>query len=81
MKVASHAAFMCFAGGEAVHKKKMWRSGRALECKSENLGSHPGDVAFETNQFCRTSSTFVKVCRKKFDIYSKIFCRDVENLF
>ena len=35
----------------------MWRSGRATESKSENLGSHPGDVAFETNQFCRTSST------------------------
>ncbi len=42
----------------------MWRNGRASESKSENLGSRPGDVAFETNQFCRTSSTFVKVCRK-----------------
>ncbi len=42
----------------------MWRSGRALESKFENLGSRPGDVAFETIQFCRTSSTFVKVCRK-----------------
>jgi hypothetical protein len=30
----------------------------------ENLGSRPGDDAFETIQFCRRSSTFVKVRRK-----------------
>jgi hypothetical protein len=45
-------------------RKRVWRSGRASESKSENLGSRLGDVAFETNQICRTSSTFVKVCRK-----------------
>ncbi len=45
-------------------RKRAWRRGRVLESKSENLGSHPGDVTFETIQFCRRSSTFVKVCRK-----------------
>ena len=62
MKVASHAAFMCFAGGEAFHKKKMWRSGRALECKSEGEGSRPGGISFEIFNIGRRSSTFVKVC-------------------
>ncbi len=42
----------------------MWRRGRVLDCKSENLGSRTGDVTFEKIQFCRRSSTFVKVCRK-----------------
>jgi hypothetical protein len=28
-------------------------SGRASESKFENLGLRPGDVAFETIQFCR----------------------------
>ncbi len=45
-------------------RKRVWRSGRASESKFEILGSRPGDVTFETIQFCRTSSTFVKVCRK-----------------
>ncbi len=42
----------------------MWRSGRVADCKPDDLGLRPGDVAFETIQFCRRSSTFVKVCRK-----------------
>ncbi len=64
VKVASHAAFICFAGGVPLHKKKMWRSGRALECQSEGEGSRPGGVSFETFQLCRRSSTFVKGCQK-----------------
>ena len=44
-------------------RKRAWRRGRVLESKSGNLGSRPGDVAFETIQFYRRSSTFVKVCR------------------
>jgi hypothetical protein len=44
-------------------RKSAWRRGRVLESKSENLGSRPGDVAFETIQFYGRSSTFVKVCR------------------
>ncbi len=45
-------------------RKRAWRSGRASESKLEKLGLRPGDVAFETIQFYRRSSTFVKVCRK-----------------
>jgi hypothetical protein len=45
-------------------RKRAWRRGRVLESKSENWGSRPGDVTFETIQLCRRSSTFVKVCRK-----------------
>jgi hypothetical protein len=59
-------------------RKRVWRRGRVLEIKYENLGSRPGDVAFETIQFYRRSLTFVKVCR---DIYSKIFFMDVGNFF
>jgi hypothetical protein len=64
VKVASHTAFICFAGGEAFHMKKMWRCGRALGCKSEGEGSRPGGVSFETFQLCQRSSTFVKGCQK-----------------
>ncbi len=39
-------------------------------------GSGPGGAAFEKFKLCRRSSTFVN---NKFDIYSKIFIRDVEN--
>jgi hypothetical protein len=63
VKAASHAAFLSFAGGE-VHKKKMWRIGRALESKSEWEGSRPGGVSFETFQLCRRSSTLLKGCQK-----------------
>jgi hypothetical protein len=52
VKAASHAAFICLAEGEDFHKKKMWRSGRALECKSEGVGSHPGGVSFEIFNIC-----------------------------
>ena len=45
-------------------RKRVWRSGRASGSKFENQGSRSGGVTFETIQFCRTSSTFVKVCRK-----------------
>jgi hypothetical protein len=47
-----------------LNKEESVAQWRASESKSDNLGSRPGDVVFETNQFCRTSSTFVKVCRK-----------------
>ncbi len=40
-------------------------------------GSSPGDAAFEKFKLCR-SSTFEN---NKFDIYSKIFFRDVGNFF
>jgi hypothetical protein len=42
----------------------VWRSGRVLECKSEDIGSRPGDVTFKTIHFCQRSSTFEKFCRK-----------------
>jgi hypothetical protein len=45
-------------------RKKVWRSGRLLACKIEDIGSRPGDVTFETIHFCRRCSTFVKFCRK-----------------
>jgi hypothetical protein len=45
-------------------RKKVWRSGRVLECKSEDISSCPGDVTFQTIHFCRRSSTFEKFCRK-----------------
>ncbi len=41
-------------------------------------GSSPGGAAFEKFKLCRRSSTFVN---NKFDIYSKIFFRDVGNFF
>ncbi len=46
----------------------VWRSGRVLECKSEDTGSRPGDVTFQTIHFCRRSSTF-----EKFSWKSSIF--------
>ena len=45
-------------------QQKVWISGRVLECKSEDIGSRPGDVTFQTIHFCRRSSTFEKFCRK-----------------
>ncbi len=46
-------------------QQKVWRSGRVLECKSEDIGSCPGDdVTFQTIHFYRRSSTFEKFCRK-----------------
>jgi hypothetical protein len=45
-------------------RKKVWRSGRVLECKSEDIDSRPGDVTFQTIHFCRRSSTFEKFYRK-----------------
>jgi hypothetical protein len=45
-------------------RMRVWCSGRVSECNPVDLASRPGDVAFETIQFCRRSSTFVKVCRK-----------------
>ncbi len=45
-------------------RKKVWRSGRILECKPEDIGSRPGDVTFQTIHFCRRSSICVKFCWK-----------------
>ncbi len=66
-----------------IIRKRAWRSGRASESKLDNLSSRPDDVAFETIQFCRRSSTFVKVCRKssifigKFSAGRKLFSTPV----
>jgi hypothetical protein len=56
----------------------VWRSGRVEDCGCEDAGLSPGGVAFEKFKLCRRSSTFVN---NKFDIYSKIFFRDVGNFF
>ncbi len=64
VKVVSHAALICLAEGAAFHKKKMWRRGRASECKSEGVGSCPGGISFEIFNICRRRSTLVKVCWK-----------------
>ncbi len=60
--LATPLLFLCLRS--AVHKKKMLRSGRSLECKSESVGSRPGGVSFEIFNICRRSSTIVKVCQK-----------------
>ncbi len=57
-------------------RKKVWRSGRVLECKPEDIGSCPGDVTFQTIQF-----DTCQILSKKFDIYSKTVFRDAENIF
>jgi len=62
-------------------RKRAWRRGRVLESKSENLGSRPGDVAFETIQFYRRSSTFVKVCRNSSIFIVKFSSGMSETLF
>ncbi len=59
----------------------MWRRGRVLESKSEILGSRPGDVTFETIQFYRRSSTFVKVCRKSSILIVKFSSAMSETFF
>ncbi len=60
------------------------KCGAVVECQivdMKDVGSRPGNTAFETFQLCRRSSTFLKFCKKKFDIYSKIVFRDAENIF
>ena len=64
-----------------ITRKRLWRSGRVSESKSENVGSLPGGVAFEPSQLCRRSSTFVKFCRKSSIFIVKIFFRDIGNFF
>ena len=48
--------------------RKRGASGRVVEWKSEDIGSLPGAVIFETIHLCRRSSTFVKNLNK-FDGY------------
>jgi hypothetical protein len=48
--------------------RKRGASGRVVEWKSEDVGSLPGAVIFETIHLCRRSSTFVKNLNK-FDGY------------
>jgi hypothetical protein len=48
--------------------RKHGASGREVEWKSEDVGTLPGAVIFETIHVCRRSSTFVKNL-KKFDGY------------
>ena len=62
-------------------QKKVWRSGRVLECKSEDIGLRPGDVTFQTIHFCRRSSTFEKFCRKSSIFIVKFSSGMSENLF
>ncbi len=58
-------------------------SGKVAESKprGRRFKPPPGGDAFEIFQNCRRSSTFLKTCKKKFDIYSKILFRDAENFF
>ena len=44
--------------------RKRGASGRVVEWKSENVGSLPGAVIFETIHLCRRSSTFVRNLNK-----------------
>ncbi len=80
VKAASHVAFICLAEGEDFHKKEMWHSGRALECKSDGVGSRPGGVSLEIFNICWRSSTFVKVCRKS-SIFLIILSSEVPESF
>jgi hypothetical protein len=45
--------------------------------KVKDAGSRSGGAAFDTFRLGGRSSTFVKICRRKFDIYSKIFYSEV----
>ncbi len=62
-------------------RERAWRRGRVLENKPDILGSRPGDVTFETIQFYRRSSTFVKVCRKSLIFIVKCSSGKSETFF
>ncbi len=74
--------FLTFTPSVIVHWvfKKVWRSGRVVECNPVGRRFAPRMLLLELSSSVELVRHLWKMS-EKFDIYSKIFFRDVENFF